>query len=322
MTVAVLNNATTGAYTYTPTAPGTYTFSYKVNDGTVDSNTVTVTVLVTSLIVTSTADSEDNNFAAGQNTLREAIAHANAGDTITFDPSIAGQTISLNSQLTIDKNLTIDATDQSITITNISNASADATDDRIIEVTGSTTTFKNLTLTNADITNAIATEGAAILISSGATAVLENMLLKNNSAESGAAVACPTGANGTLQVKNTTFYNNTASNEGGALHIADGCGATLNNTTFVSNTASDGAAVAQSGTGTINLQNSLIADSIGNPCFGTITSITNFVDNDATNSCSASLTGDPLLGSLADNEGDTQTFALLTGSPDRYGCDM
>ena len=38
-----------GTFSYTPTAgsPGTDTFTYKANDGTADSNTVTVTINVT-----------------------------------------------------------------------------------------------------------------------------------------------------------------------------------------------------------------------------------------------------------------------------------
>jgi hypothetical protein len=45
---------------------------------------------------------------SGPASLRWAIEHAAAGDTITFAPSLAGVTITLASQLFIDKNLTID----------------------------------------------------------------------------------------------------------------------------------------------------------------------------------------------------------------------
>src|SRR5206468_4327820 len=46
---ATITNATTGAFTYTPNlnANGTDTFTFKVNDGTVDSNVATVTVTIT-----------------------------------------------------------------------------------------------------------------------------------------------------------------------------------------------------------------------------------------------------------------------------------
>lgn len=63
------------------------------------------------LIVTTAAD--ELNSPAGSNlSLREAIRDANAGDTITFDPSLSGATINLNAsrgELKITKALTIDA---------------------------------------------------------------------------------------------------------------------------------------------------------------------------------------------------------------------
>ena len=58
----------------------------------------------TSLTVT---DISDN----GPGSLRQAIASANIGDTITFDPSLSGQTITLASSLDIDKSITIDGSD-------------------------------------------------------------------------------------------------------------------------------------------------------------------------------------------------------------------
>ena len=49
--------------------------------------------------------------------LREALIYAKPGDTITFDPSMYGKTITLSGEeLTIAKNITIDATGMNITI--------------------------------------------------------------------------------------------------------------------------------------------------------------------------------------------------------------
>lgn len=48
---AVITDASTGAFTYTPTASGTRTFTYKVNDGSADSNIATVTITVVSTVV-------------------------------------------------------------------------------------------------------------------------------------------------------------------------------------------------------------------------------------------------------------------------------
>jgi hypothetical protein len=64
------------------------------------------------------------------------------------------------------------------------------------------------------------------------------------------------------------------------------------------------------------LQNTLIADSpSGGDCFndGGVINHTNSLIED--NSCGPILSGDPLLGPLADNGSPTQTHALLNGSP-------
>src|SRR5262245_29240619 len=58
-------------------------------------------VLAATLIVTSTNDIDSGS-------LRQAIFDAVSGDTITFNASLAGQTITLGSTLVVDKNLTID----------------------------------------------------------------------------------------------------------------------------------------------------------------------------------------------------------------------
>src|SRR5580700_10479376 len=53
-------------------------------------------------VVTNTADS-------GPGTLRSALTNAASGAVITFDPSLSGATITLSNTLTINTNLTIDA---------------------------------------------------------------------------------------------------------------------------------------------------------------------------------------------------------------------
>src|SRR5438552_18305676 len=50
-----------------------------------------------------------NNHDSGAGSLRHAIAHAQDGDTITFDPGLNGQTIALTSgPVAINKNLDIE----------------------------------------------------------------------------------------------------------------------------------------------------------------------------------------------------------------------
>ena len=62
----------------------------------------TLTVCGDAITVTTAAD-------AGPGSLRQAISDVCAGGQIDFDAGLAGQTITLGSQLVIDKELTIDA---------------------------------------------------------------------------------------------------------------------------------------------------------------------------------------------------------------------
>jgi hypothetical protein len=58
---------------------------------------------------TASAQVVTNSADSGPGTLRSAITNAASGAVITFDPSLSGATITLASTLTINTNLTIDA---------------------------------------------------------------------------------------------------------------------------------------------------------------------------------------------------------------------
>jgi CSLREA domain-containing protein len=64
-------------------------------------------VYAAAVIVTKTDDTNDG-VCDSDCSLREAIAAANPGDTITFDSGLSGGTIYLASTLTLSKNATID----------------------------------------------------------------------------------------------------------------------------------------------------------------------------------------------------------------------
>jgi hypothetical protein len=91
--------------------------------------------------VTSNADS-------GAGSLRDTIAAAASGDTIEFDPSLSGQTITLGSQLTLTNDLTIDASALGAGLT-VSGSNAV----RIISITDGNVTvvLKSLTLANGRV---------------------------------------------------------------------------------------------------------------------------------------------------------------------------
>src|SRR5450755_4445249 len=58
---------------------------------------------------TASAQVVTNSADSGPGTLRSAITNAASGAVITFDPNLSGATITLSNTLTINTNLTIDA---------------------------------------------------------------------------------------------------------------------------------------------------------------------------------------------------------------------
>ncbi|MEO8391738.1 MAG: choice-of-anchor Q domain-containing protein, partial [Chloroflexota bacterium] len=136
---------------------------------------------------------------------------------------------------------------------------------------------------------------------------------------------------GGLTIMNTTISGNSSSgtdpaNSGGGGLYAYGSGnsrVTIINSTIVNNTA---ALPATSGilmqNGPVTIQNSIVANNNGtNNCSirtgGSLTDGGHNIDNGTTCNFSGTVgqNTNPLLGSLADNGGFTQTFALQAGSP-------
>jgi hypothetical protein len=137
---------------------------------------------------------------------------------------------------------------------------------------------------------------------------------------------------GTLVINNSTLNGNRASGEsnsnGGGIDNEGGT-VVLNNSTLSGNVATTiygyGGGIANGGcvrdgspSSSVTLQNSIVADSKGGNCSGTITSEGYNVSSDK--SCHLHNTGDlnnthPKLGPLKNNGGPTKTNAELLGSP-------
>lgn len=119
------------------------------------------------LVVNTTLDVVDAND--GLTSLREAVAAASAGDTVVFDSSLAGETISLTSSLTVDKEITISGGTSDVTI------SGGAFD--LIEVGNATVSVMDLNFEGGDDTFEIRGTGAGLnltkvdIINSGDDAV-------------------------------------------------------------------------------------------------------------------------------------------------------
>lgn len=120
--------------------------------------------------------------------------------------------------------------------------------------------------------------------------------------------------NGTLTVLNSTFYGNTATAQGGAISQGTGQGTgslTITNSTFSGNSAPGAGGTLQ---GAILLRNSIIASAGGMACVGTITDGGGNLRWTGADSSCPGLNGNPLLGPLQNNGGQTFTMALGTGS--------
>jgi hypothetical protein len=176
-------------------------------------------------VVTNTADS-------GPGTLRSAITNAASGAVITFDPSLSGATITLSNTLTINTNLTIDASalPGGLQI-NGNNAVT------VFNVASNTFVFLNsLTITNGYSTNGYVS-GGGIYNSDSGMLTLTNCILSGNSAPFGGGI----DNEGTLTLNNCTLSGNGATNGFG---LGGGIGndgtMTLNQCTLSGNSAAGG----------------------------------------------------------------------------------
>lgn len=126
---------------------------------------------------------------------------------------------------------------------------------------------------------------------------------------------------GWLTVTNSTISSNLAANAGGGIANKNGGGIghslTVINSTITGNSAPNGGGIYSEVTAT--LSNTIVAkQTVGADCAGAITSGGHNLESGT--SCGFTGAGDlqntnPLLGTLADNGGLTQTMALQPGSP-------
>src|ERR1022692_4099399 len=198
------------------------------------------------LVVTNLADS-------GPGTLRSAITNAASGAVITFDPSLSGASITLSNTLTINTNLTIDASALPGGLQINGNGTV-----QIFNVASNTFVFLNsLTITNGYSTNfsaSVLVGGGGIY--NGGTLTLTNCTLSGNSAINGSG---PGGGgfgggifnDGTLTLNQCTLSGNGGPYLRGGGIFNDGT-LTLNQCTLSGNYAKDGGGIFNRGTATLN----------------------------------------------------------------------
>jgi len=259
------------------------------------------------VVVTSNADS-------GPNTLRGAIAGANAGDTIKF--TLPGATITLASTLTLAKDVVIDGSGN-VGLTISGNHAVQA----FVVNAGVTATIENLTIADGASLGNSDSGGIRNL----GTLTVTNCTLSGNSGPSAGGIV-NTGA---LTLSNSTLSGNSAGGLGGGVHSQFGT-ATITNSTFVGNSANYGGGVFVAGSATATLTNNLFfnntATFYGGSVGGNASADHNLYWNNADSSggqginCNACLSNtnavnaDPLLGTLASNGGLTQSYLPGVGS--------
>jgi predicted outer membrane repeat protein len=232
---------------------------------------------------------------------------------------------------------------------------ASASGFRFFYVSGGTLTLQHLTLSNASLGNvgaAILDVGTAVvsdttfsgnsitgfadggaIATQGTLSVTASTFVDNHADNSigGGAIAVD-ATPGTVTVSNSTFLDNTAvgsSGDGGALEVAFPATTTVNvvNSTFSGNSAhsSDTGTMYNGGSAT-TFTNTIVdaTGATGGTCGGsTIPPVHDGGNNLEYNggsptTCgfsSNAVTAKPMLGTLQDNGGSTETMALLPGSP-------
>ena len=182
---------------------------------------VSMSAYATTTTVTNTNDS-------GPGSLRQALVDSQDGDTIDFDPSLKGQTISLTSaELFINKSITISGLGPNLlAVSRAQNAPAF----RIFNLMpGRSVTIQGLT-----ISNGLAPEfgcGGGIL-DEGSSLSLINCTLSGNSTDGTGGGICA-DANATLTIDSSTLSGNYAGDYGGG--IANSGTLTINNSTLSGN---------------------------------------------------------------------------------------
>ena len=176
------------------------------------------------------------------------------------------------------------------------------------------------TITDSTFSDNSALVAGGAIITEGTLTIDSSTFVRNTAATYGGAI----DASEVVTIVNSTFGANTAGSRGGAIHVRNGL-TTVTNATISGNgtTALTGAGGGINvNAGSLRLRNTIVANSTGGHDCAAGVAATWLEDTGnlvGDGSCSTgSLTrrsGDPNLGTLADNGGPTMTMALRAPSP-------
>ena len=235
----------------------------------------------------------------GLGSLRWVLGYTTGGETIRFDPTLAGQTINVDSALTILNPVTIEGPAGSgMTI----NAGGKG---RIFDPkTRGTITLRNLSLTGGN--GGTASGG---VMQGPPEVVLENSVVYGNKGHAYTAI----------DIVKLTLINSTVSGNTSTTTAASAAVFAYNETIVINSTVAHNASGGVLSARRLVLRNAVISNNGGYNCAIDTLWITregtNLSDDDSCGGPSTVLIADPKLGPLADNGGPTMSHALLAGSP-------
>lgn len=232
--------------------------------------------------VTTIVDETDGSCADGDCSLRDAVALAASGDTISFAPAMAGQEIRLGNELVIDKELTFNGSELASPLALggsdynrilLLNSGADLTIDHlflrggaaqyggaIYTQNGATLLLRHTTISDSQAHN------SGVVLNDGGTVIIEDSTLHSNKAgypNGGYGGALYQHA-GTMSVEDSVLFSNSAFGGGGALY-QDGGTLNVARTVFQGNTTDDYAGLGSGGGaqidgGTANFESCVFVD--------------------------------------------------------------
>ena len=266
-------------------------------------------------------------------TIGHAISLASSGDSIKIGPATYSENLTINISLKLigaDARSTIidgGATVRTISILNTKSVvgiSGLTVQDGFASGGAGILNWGILTISNSTITGNVAagdySAAGAGIYNSGTLTINDSTFSGNQGTYDQYIFGGAIYNSGKLAINNTTIAGNTANGYlgggGGGLYNAGTV--TISNSTISGNsTANEGGDIYNGAT--LTIQNSIVANSHGGGnCYGAVTSKGYNLSNDGT--CKFTNTGDlnktkSFLGTLQNNGGQTQTMALLTGSP-------
>jgi hypothetical protein len=277
-------------------------------------------------------------------TLRDAVALATSSDVVRVP---AGTYVLTQGEISLVNTTIVGAGALSTTIDGNNQS-------RVLRGQRGTNSITGVTITRGNGLGLQDSGGGAIRVDLGSFTLTDSAVVGNRSPGLAGGIATATN-NASLVLLRSTVSGNVAAaaaapSQGGGIYVVAGSTAMITNSTVSGNDAGTGGNILNAGTLTLNfatvaadarggglnqapapsggassttLSNSIIAGGAGPACAGTVAQINpssgshNVVDD---SSCALGGTGDrenvdPMLGSLTNNGGPTNTHALLGGSP-------